>query len=516
MFGWVYRRTAEGHANVASVEEALGGEGEVLIAVHGTFAAEPGNDGANWWQRGSPFMTRLAGALEPKLGRPPRVLPFHWSGENSEFDRLAAGRRLEAVMRRLERAKRPYHVLAHSHGGNVVVAALRRFARIGRKYPHLRSVTTFGTPYFRRTLKPLSKAFLTYRLALLAFMFLLALVVAVGLPLLALVAATQVDSVTSAAEAVGVAVGFAAMGALLLIPAWLLWRSIAPMAREKARLLKSVHKCGLCDRWLALWARRDEAIGLLTRATAFNPRFIAPKAMARSLGRLSSFIAGGVVAGATIASVLFGWRISALMDSAAATAEKGAKAANVSGDVLTDLVVIFLYAMPVFAIVHLGLSTVFRMGPHRAAAWFMNNTITGGLRTGVFGDDAHFKLQSVGATPERMEVKTKEFESLKGVTDEDAVEAAHALYTELIELNPDGQAEADPAGVWERLSQSIYHNSYFVDDAVMAAAAEHIADNAANVSDGTGTSAAAEASPVAEPAPAVVGESRPAAELADA
>jgi predicted alpha/beta hydrolase len=55
-----------------------------------------------------------------------RILPFDWSGRNSHFARIAAGKQLGEFIRSLkaDRPDRPCYVIAHSHGGNVVQYAL--------------------------------------------------------------------------------------------------------------------------------------------------------------------------------------------------------------------------------------------------------------------------------------------------------------------------------------------------------------------------------------------------------
>ena len=477
----LYRRSPDGRANRAALVDALAAPGEVLLTVHGTFAGDPSNDGANWWQRGSAFIARVGRDMAAKTGAPPTVLPFHWSGENSDFERLRAARRLAAVMRKLEKAKRPYHILAHSHGGNVVVEAINRFTRIGRKRNHLRSVVTFGTPYFRRALKPLSRAFLLYRACLLVAFMLGSLGAAILGPVGAVMAlGSQLPIPVKLILATLSLLG----AALVIVPTIFLWRSVIPPVREGRRFVKCCDKDKLADRWLALFARRDEAIGLLTRAAVFEARFISSRGMARSLGRLSSFIAGMAIALVPIAVLIFrpelygaGAQIVEDAEARAGGFYNDARAALLAA-IGTQIGAAFLYALPMFAVIHFTLSLLFRMGPHHATAWFMNRTIVNGLRTGVFGDDAHYSLTGVSATPDKITVKSREFESagLGGISEEAAVTAAQAVYSELIELKPDGELAADPAGVWSRLSGSIYHNAYFTDDDVMDATVSHLSE----------------------------------------
>ena len=73
---------------------------------------------------------------------------FSWSGENSEVARRTGARALAEQLERLE--KNPgverYHLVAHSHGGNVVLRALRLLAKPPAK---LGEVVCLGTPFLQ-------------------------------------------------------------------------------------------------------------------------------------------------------------------------------------------------------------------------------------------------------------------------------------------------------------------------------------------------------------------------------
>jgi hypothetical protein len=99
-----------------------------VIVVHGTFAGlQPGT--VQWFEPGSEF----CGALDRELtrrGLEARCWPqlatdercFHWSpGINTWIARLEAAARLREF---LQRHGGPHHIVAHSHGGNVVLDAL--------------------------------------------------------------------------------------------------------------------------------------------------------------------------------------------------------------------------------------------------------------------------------------------------------------------------------------------------------------------------------------------------------
>jgi hypothetical protein len=84
----------------------------------------------------------VSAACGPREGR-----VFHWTGNNSERDRRKAATELHRLMLRLEQEGCPYHIIAHSHGGNVVLQSLRVSVQKGDLLGNLRSWATIGTPF---------------------------------------------------------------------------------------------------------------------------------------------------------------------------------------------------------------------------------------------------------------------------------------------------------------------------------------------------------------------------------
>ena len=138
---------------------------QTVIIVHGTWAVpnnpypdchRPEADGVRWYQippDGHPnFVAKLNRALEKRCS-PARCWKhcnadaeiFSWSGENAWVDRTRAASNLAAEIDKLQIDGWRCHVVAHSHGGNVVMEAL----------PHLQTIagtpgltgTTLGTPF---------------------------------------------------------------------------------------------------------------------------------------------------------------------------------------------------------------------------------------------------------------------------------------------------------------------------------------------------------------------------------
>lgn len=119
----------------------LESEKHTVIIVHGTFAAPSeselaavGTEGAPWYLPGGDFSERLNAALAltpmgDAVWRDAEI--FHWSGENAHSDRLAAGEALAERLLALREAQPScrIHLVAHSHGGNVVLAGLDAYFR---------------------------------------------------------------------------------------------------------------------------------------------------------------------------------------------------------------------------------------------------------------------------------------------------------------------------------------------------------------------------------------------------
>ena len=159
--------------------------GIVTIIVHGTFAAQ-----AAWWRLGSgeTFADRLEQALsaqgmagtvwDPILRAGLSYDDFSWSGENTHRARIAGGRKLARALddlagRLSATATSPLYVnlVAHSHGGNVALEALRHVGRTVR----VRRLACLGTPLisFRpalRLVRPISVSFLTLFVVMFAFL----------------------------------------------------------------------------------------------------------------------------------------------------------------------------------------------------------------------------------------------------------------------------------------------------------------------------------------------------------
>lgn len=130
---------------------------ETVIVVHGTWAA-PTADGPRWWQPADDaapsegFITNLDIKLKQR-GSAARCWAhckdggeiFYWTGENSWVDRAKAASAFRTYLQKLQNDGWTCHIVAHSHGGNVVVDALS--SEGGQSGAPLGKLVTMGSPF---------------------------------------------------------------------------------------------------------------------------------------------------------------------------------------------------------------------------------------------------------------------------------------------------------------------------------------------------------------------------------
>jgi len=132
---------------------------ETIIIVHGTWAS-PGADGDTWYYptdscSTAGFTSKLDAALQERGSkarcwahcRTGDIPFFYWSGDNSWIERSRAADQLERYVAKLSKDGWLCHIVAHSHGGNVVAEALPRIiAGLTPNLPLCR-IVTLGTPF---------------------------------------------------------------------------------------------------------------------------------------------------------------------------------------------------------------------------------------------------------------------------------------------------------------------------------------------------------------------------------
>jgi hypothetical protein len=133
---------------------------ETVIIVHGTWA-EPKPGRFSWYQipekpeHEPNFVSKLDVALKRRGSRArcwahckDNCEIFTWCGSNAWIDRTRAASKLAEYINKLQAHGWKYHIVAHSHGGNIVAEALPHVeARPKRQTCRNGTVTTLGTPF---------------------------------------------------------------------------------------------------------------------------------------------------------------------------------------------------------------------------------------------------------------------------------------------------------------------------------------------------------------------------------
>jgi carboxylesterase len=126
-------------------------DSDIIYIVHGsnahTWWRRLANGGYPWWRRWSLFCSELRRAF----GKDCEIREFHWSGNNTHQARITAGTALARTIE-AENPARKIHIVGHSHGGNVALAAVNHLQR-GRvetlillANPHMALVDKHGEP----------------------------------------------------------------------------------------------------------------------------------------------------------------------------------------------------------------------------------------------------------------------------------------------------------------------------------------------------------------------------------
>jgi len=435
-----------GEVTPSEVPGATDAPPHVIVTVHGTNDHHPDDDGQRWWQRGSEFATDL-NAARARRGLPPAdVLPLHWSGQNSDFDRLQASAGLCRLVRRLEKSRTPYSIIAHSHGGNVTVEALARL----RPSPMRGGVVTFGTPFFRRRLKSVP-----WLIAL--FQTVMGLVIA---PIMIWYLVTILGAGTT--KVIETIAGF---GALLLFALWSAQRGIRTLLwrRRARRRCRNGIRPG---QWLVIHRPRDEAMRLLETAAAISPQYVTVGAAMRSLTAFARL--AGVVGTIGFFAGTASYFLRPIVEKVGSGGYGLATAADLT----------FLLVMPVvYGAIYGTVWLTARLG----GAWLWAKTLTSAIHGGVigaaYGGDAAYLLQGVDHLPPYVDEPREarlEAANLGGIDDEAIFVAAHKLYSSVVTADgPDGGL-ADPDAMWKHLSDALYHNAYMRDGHVIDAVCSHL------------------------------------------
>ncbi|MEM8484399.1 MAG: hypothetical protein AAF564_02565, partial [Bacteroidota bacterium] len=257
---------------------------EWIVNVHGTFAAHEDDAGEAWWQWGSDFSKTLQAHLPGHVQFLPADHTFHWSGKNSEREREQAARDLLTL---LEGIDRPFHVIAHSHGGSVLWRALQLslFKSVTKPPGHadrqgltnLKSWTTIGTPFL--DIKPqaieVNLFTLLYRFAaILAYLLFFAAAGYIAYVLLGLIPALAWPFTKGWLIAALVTLPVSLL--LMLVGVGNAAGFLEAMMLEIGKPLQRWTSRVYAGRWLPLWSEHDEALLAIRAARKMKGEF-APR-----------------------------------------------------------------------------------------------------------------------------------------------------------------------------------------------------------------------------------------------
>jgi hypothetical protein len=420
--------------------------GPVIVTVHGTNDAHAADEGERWWQRGSKFTERLIYDLAQRGVSGVEVVPLHWSGQNSDFDRLRGAADLARSLRKLGTAGRAHAIIAHSHGGNVTVEGLTRAGRSAQRG----GIISFGTPFFARRLK-------TVPMLIALFQTLLGLVIP---PIMIwYLAETLPSDSTKKIEAV------VFFGGLLALGLWSLAAGLRKLARRHLAT-RLFSKSLAPSQWLVVHSPRDEAMQLLERAAQISPQYVKTASAMRSLTAFAS------LAGVIGTLLFFAWTGSYFLNPIVTKLQAGEFGLGMAADFTFLLLVPIIYGAVFFAI-----WLVARAGGAYLYARFLTSAIHGGVIGAAFGGDGPFKLVGVTRLPPYLvQAREERIEAidLGGINDAALFDAAQGLYNSVVASDADGGIP-NPDVMWKRLSDALYHNAYMRDDGVIATVADHIA-----------------------------------------
>lgn len=442
--------TADRQSMTSTGDAAAQSQSPIIVTVHGTFAADPNDDGQQWWQRGSAFTTALAERLAGKGIPHIDVQPFHWSGLNSDQARLRAATALAGKLAAAKREDRPVAVLAHSHGGNVLMEALvqRRTRR------PLAAVLTLGTPFFKRRLKPLPTLIALFKVVL-------GIAVAPAMLMYAWMALpTALDG--SRIELIVLPL------IVLALVGWAFYsgaRALVRQRRAQQRAQMAVNPA----RWLVIQSPRDEAMRLLESAVAVKPVFVSCESAHGQWVRFGTV--AGVLGTLAFLFITGSYFLAPIID-------KFGKR-DFGPGIIADFT--FLLVIPVvFALIYAAIRLFSWIIGARLLASLLNVSIHGGIVGAAYGGDDVYALTGVARTPPYLPGVREQRVSaatLGGIDDNAIIEAAREFYSEIVAEEVAEMTFADPDLLMKRMTDALYHNAYMRDGDIVEAVADHLARN---------------------------------------
>lgn len=252
---------------------------ETVILVHGTFAAPV--EGKHQWHQpfeagssADAFASKLNSALE-RHGSParcwahctsPKEQAFFWTGNNSWLDRAQAGSAISEHIASARKNGWACHVVAHSHGGNILMDALPSLMSAKQPQRNPASHVYMGTPFVDTT-TPFVQQRARRRFVLNVLLWLMYVPIAAFFLHNYLGLGSEVRNFDSIADFVFLAL----VAAVLLLPPLIFWYS-RRVERKTASRVEQAH-----PRILLMNSAFDEARQLLHHV-AETPNPLDPKA----------------------------------------------------------------------------------------------------------------------------------------------------------------------------------------------------------------------------------------------
>jgi hypothetical protein len=424
------------------------------VTIHGTFDCHDLDSGELWWQTGSPFNRRLTDELS-KRGMECLIQPFHWSGENSDAARITAADDLWKLLRSLKARKERIIVLAHSHGGNVLLLAMTRSLSLIDYFdsPAPDKIITLGTPFFcrKRTLYGKLNTIGSIAISVFSASVLIALAIIAVLKPAAYHNAIVLSLAFAAFTAAFGIIAPYSFGFKQLITAALMRNKIAKYNTLKAK-------------WLSVFSSKDEALNGLSRVEFF--------AKERSAG-----ISGRRLFRKTFRSIAALWFCYETVTwFVRPTMYKNSYLEKFVPNGVVDPMILVL-GVPYLAMLMYCFYYVasFVFSPLFPVMGFIENHFKNSTLRGIaFGEDDDFVLTKISPVPEEFEVSSYRADFSDLINEKERNDLIQEIFDlSLISQRIEGNLDGWPLLV-KRLSATLYHNAYFRNDGIVDLIAGHI------------------------------------------
>ena len=513
-YGWVSQE---------AWDAALASTGIVLVTVHGTGDGDTTDEGTRWWQMGSDFIERV-GAEQPLSDTPITVMPFHWSGANSDFDRYQSSKTLNKIIGHFKSIKKPFYVICHSHGGNIALNAVQyhNWTRLNDV-----NIIAYATPILARSRNIINQSiYLILVLLTVPALFyvsssLISVFNLINYQIYHRLDVGLIESLStfiSAISAFRAKVNIETIWSLLSEGGWvnlsksachsvelsdgnvsnepciagsytvfLLWKiaigtlilALSTIFATKSIISNIFLKfLRSTNHWHGVNSPFDEVLSLLpTISNMKPPTIIANEATARRWARY------GVFFGSFSAIIAF---IYSTIDLYKASYDYNAiKPSGIieiclhycefllSGDILTFVFFsVFVYFSSSLLIYNIG-----KFGANFISQC-INHFIFQNLRNAALGEDHDYNLKASRIGQFNFPSKITEISNpnIGNVSENQFNEAASVFYKDIININSSASGP-DTLEVWKAVNRGIYHNAYFRDDEVIALTAKIIAEN---------------------------------------